>query len=199
MAQETALVATFALNYDVRIIKIGEEFWFVAVDVAKVLGIEKIRNTLADFPEDEKKMINLRSTAHSMGGSSIVSNTYGTHSMYNANGKGGNPNVRCVNEAGLYRLIFISRKPEAENFKRWVFHDVLPQIRKTGSYSIDKKKTLLKDFKPTRTFEDVATVTNILDDNGIKYDYDITAITFEYNEELGRVCQTYNIELKLVD
>lgn len=134
MAQDTALVATFAVNYDVRIIRIGEEFWFVAVDVAKVLGIEKIRNTLAHFPEDEKKMINLKSTvcntygttAHSMGGSSV----------YNVHGKGGNPNVLCVNEAGLYRLIFQSHKPEAEKFKRWVFHEVLPSIRKTGSYSV---------------------------------------------------------------
>ena len=184
MAQETALVATFALNYDVRIIKIGDEFWFVAVDVAKVLGIEKIRNTLADFPEDEKQIINLKE--------------YPNYWLGYSRSRG-NPNVNFVNEFGLYNLIFQSRKPEAKNFKRWVFHDVLPQIRKTGSYSIDKKKTLLKDFKPTGTFEDVATVTNILDDNGIKYDYDITAITFEYNEELGRVCQTYHIELKLVD
>lgn len=132
MTQDTALVATFAVNYDVRIIRIGEEFWFVAVDVAKVLGIENLRQNLAHFPEDEKKMINLRSTAHSIGGSSSVYNTYG---------KGGNPNVRCVNEAGLYRLIFISRKPEAEKFKRWVFHEVLPQIRKTSSYSLNQSDT----------------------------------------------------------
>lgn len=126
MAQETALTVTFNLNYDVRIIKIGEEFWFVAVDVAKVLGIEKIRNTLAHFPEDE-------SGAHSMG-------------VRSKNGVFQNRKLLCVNEAGLYRLIFISRKPEAENFKRWVFHDVLPQIRKTGSYSVDDSEG---EEKPT--------------------------------------------------
>jgi hypothetical protein len=40
-----------------------------------------------------------------------------------------------VNEPGLYRLIFQSRKPEAEKFKTWVFTDVLPQIRRTGAYA----------------------------------------------------------------
>lgn len=120
MAQETALVATFAIDYDVRIIRIGEEFWFVAVDVAKVLGIEKIRNTLAHFPEDE-------TGAHTMG-------------VRSKNGVFQNRKLLCVNESGLYRLIFISRKPEAEKFKRWVFHEVLPQIRKTGSYSVNQSE-----------------------------------------------------------
>ena len=41
-------------------------------------------------------------------------------------------------EPGLYRLIFTSRKPEAEKFQDWVYHDVLPSIRKTGSYTLDK-------------------------------------------------------------
>jgi len=43
--------------------------------------------------------------------------------------------VLTVNEPGLYGLIFKSRKPEAKAFKRWVKHDVLPQIRKTGSFN----------------------------------------------------------------
>ena len=40
----------------------------------------------------------------------------------------------CVNEPGVYRLIFKSRKPEAEQLKTWVFEEVLPMIRKTGKY-----------------------------------------------------------------
>ena len=40
-----------------------------------------------------------------------------------------------INEAGLYTLIIRSYRPEAHAFKRWVYHEVLPQIRKTGSYS----------------------------------------------------------------
>jgi anti-repressor protein len=46
----------------------------------------------------------------------------------------GNPNVIVINESGLYSLILRSRKPEAKAFKRWVTHEVLPSIRKTGGY-----------------------------------------------------------------
>lgn len=51
---------------------------------------------------------------------------------FNLGLSGGNTN--CVNEYGLYSLILASRKPEAKKFKRWVTHDVLPTIRKTGGY-----------------------------------------------------------------
>ena len=44
-----------------------------------------------------------------------------------------------VNEPGLYRLVFASRKPEAKEFQRWVYHEVLPTLRKTGSYTIAQK------------------------------------------------------------
>ena len=51
---------------------------------------------------------------------------------------GGNQELMVVNEPGLYHLTFKSRKPEANAFRRWVFHEVLPSIRKTGSYSVKK-------------------------------------------------------------
>lgn len=47
----------------------------------------------------------------------------------------GNQEITFINEPNLYRLIIKSRKPEAERFEAWVFEEVLPQIRKTGSYS----------------------------------------------------------------
>lgn len=49
-------------------------------------------------------------------------------------GTPGNPNRAIVSESGLYVLVLASRKPEAHEFKRWVTHEVLPQIRKTGGY-----------------------------------------------------------------
>lgn len=48
---------------------------------------------------------------------------------------GGEQEVTTVNEAGLYRVIFRSNKPEAQVFQRWVFHEVLPAIRQTGTYT----------------------------------------------------------------
>lgn len=102
------------------------EIWFVAVDVAKILDIEQnFRNNLANFPDDEKKKFD------------ILTAVYNTHGEVVRNVK---ESVWCVNEPGLYRLIFSSRKPEAEKFKRWIFHEVLPSIRATGSYSLPQKK-----------------------------------------------------------
>jgi prophage antirepressor-like protein len=47
-----------------------------------------------------------------------------------------------VNESGLYNLILGSRKPEAKDFKRWITHEVIPQIRKTGAYSLDPRQLI---------------------------------------------------------
>ena len=47
---------------------------------------------------------------------------------------GGQQKVTIISEPGLYKLIGKSRKPEAKAFNRWVCHDVLPAIRKTGGY-----------------------------------------------------------------
>jgi len=52
-----------------------------------------------------------------------------------SDGTPGNPNKTVVNEPGLYNLVFKSIKPQAKAFKRWVVHEVLPKIRKTGSYN----------------------------------------------------------------
>jgi len=55
----------------------------------------------------------------------------------NEGNKRGNPNMTVVNEPGLYTLILSSRKPEAKAFKRWITHEVIPTIRKTGGYMTD--------------------------------------------------------------
>jgi phage antirepressor YoqD-like protein len=54
--------------------------------------------------------------------------------------------VTTVNEAGLYSLILRSRKPEAKSFKRWITHEVLPAIRRTGTYSVDETRAIPHDF-----------------------------------------------------
>ena len=67
-------------------------------------------------------------------------------------GNRGNPNVNLINEPGLYKLTFKSRKPEAKKFTRWVTHEVLPQLRKTGSYSLPQKdnRPAVQQDKPRR-------------------------------------------------
>ncbi|MBD2526758.1 BRO family protein [Nostoc sp. FACHB-133] len=59
----------------------------------------------------------------------------GTH---NVSTLGGEQEMLTVTEAGLYRLIFKSRKPVAKRFQRWVFHEVLPSLRRTGKYEMPK-------------------------------------------------------------
>ena len=59
--------------------------------------------------------------------------------------RGGARSLIFINEPGLYRLIFQSRKPEAEKFKRWIFHEVLPSIRKTGSCNLNQPKKISFD------------------------------------------------------
>jgi len=108
--RERQLIPLTFQNRAVRTILIDGVSWFVAKDVCDILEIQNSRDTLVKLlPENEK----------------------GVDSIYTL---GGNQSVQIVNEPGLYRLIFQSRKPEAEQFKTWVFNTVLPQIRQTGMF-----------------------------------------------------------------
>ena len=88
------------------------EPWFVAKDVCGCLGLDT-SNLSKLLDEDEK----------------------GTYSIRTL---GGPQEMSCVSEPGLYSLVLRSRKPEAKAFKRWVTHDILPAIRKTGGYLATK-------------------------------------------------------------
>lgn len=96
----------------VRTTLIGDEPWFIRNDVCKALGLTNPSMATANFDEQDL------STTEGLG----------------ADGR--KRKVVYVNEPGLYQLIFQSRKPEARTFKRWVTHDVLPALRKTGAYSV---------------------------------------------------------------
>ena len=93
----------------VRIVEKDGEPWFVAKDVCNILEIKEPHRSIKGLDDDEK----------------------GRHSMTTL---GGEQELTIINEPGLYRLVFKSRKKEAEAFKRWVCHEVLPSIRKTGAY-----------------------------------------------------------------
>jgi anti-repressor protein len=88
--------------------KSGEP-WFVATDISSFLGYRMASDATRILDDDEK-------------GTQIVRTL------------GGDQKLAIVNESGLYSLIFASRKAEAKKFKKWVASDVLPSIRKTGSY-----------------------------------------------------------------
>lgn len=92
----------------------GGNPWFVLPDVCRALGIVNPTQVADRLDDDEKNTLCL------------------------AEGIRGNPNVTIINEPGLYSVILRSDKPEAKEFKRWICHEVLPAIRKTGSYSTAK-------------------------------------------------------------
>ena len=94
----------------VRTVTINGEPWFVASDVCKALEINNVSMAISRLDDDEKNTISL------------------------TEGIPGNPNKTIVNEPGLYSMVLSSRKPEAKAFKRWITHEVIPDIRQYGMY-----------------------------------------------------------------
>lgn len=83
----------------------------------------------------------------------------GVHKMYSVDSKGRKNEITFINEPNLYRVIFRSNKAEAEKFQNWVFDEVLPSIRKTGSYS---QKTTAQQRQALVTACDKLAVGNTL-------------------------------------
>lgn len=113
-------------NYGDNLIRVvndettGDPLW-VAKDVCSVLEYKEVSKTVAKLDDDEKGTKKIRTL-------------------------GGDQDMMCVTESGLYTLILRSNKPEAKPFKRWVTHEVLPAIRKTGSYALNQNSGT--DFTP---------------------------------------------------
>lgn len=100
-------------GHDVRTVLSGGEPWFVARDVCAVLDITNGRDAVSRLDADG----------------------VGTTDLIDSMGR--TQTASIVNEAGLYELIFQSRKPEAKAFRRWVTGEVLPAIRRTGRYEVE--------------------------------------------------------------
>lgn len=96
----------------VRTVIIDGEPWFLLNDLCSVLRIQNVGNVLARLSDDERSSIRL------------------------ADGTSGNPTRAIVSEPGMWNVILRSDSPYAEPVRRWVTHEVLPAIRRTGSYSV---------------------------------------------------------------
>ena len=143
--------------------------WFVAVDVCRALEIQNPRDAVSRLDDDEKMTVILIDSRSKNGVTNTVGNTDGirgavypkngvTNTLNNIEGIRGatfggwiENRVTVVSEPGLYRLIFMSRKPEAKKFKRWTFHEVLPSIRKYGYYIAPYQKII--EIKGTENLE----------------------------------------------
>ncbi|MCG2350955.1 ORF6C domain-containing protein [Staphylococcus epidermidis] len=121
----------------VRTLTVDEEPYFVGKDVADILGYSNSRKALLDHVDEEDKLTSRIVTA------------------------GQNRNQTIINESGLYSLIFSSKLESAKRFKRWVTSEVLPTLRKTGTYQVpdnpmDALKLMFDAQKETK--EEIATV-----------------------------------------
>lgn len=96
---------------EVRTVLRDGEPWWVLKDICAVLDIANSRDAAARLDEDEKDDVGITDAI------------------------GRQQNTTVISESGLYNVILLSRKPEAKKFKRWVTHEVLPSIRKTGLYA----------------------------------------------------------------
>ena len=110
-ARQEPTIFTFPdTGQPVRTVAVNAEPWWIASDVCAVLDIANVGNVLARLDDDDVSSIRL------------------------ADGTPGNPNRAIVNEPGLYELVIRSDRPQAKAFRRWITHDVIPSIRKTGAY-----------------------------------------------------------------
>lgn len=99
---------------EIRVVGSVDDPWFVAKDVCEAIGIGLPANSLRYLEEDEKGKSNLHT-------------------------RGGVQQLSTISEAGLYSLVFRSRKKKALAFSKWVRSEVLPKIRRTGEYNASEK------------------------------------------------------------
>ncbi len=97
-------------NHSVRVIDVNNEPWFIAKDVAELLGYSNPQKAIRDHCK--------------------CSQSLGVNESFPPL----DPQIKIIPERDVYRLIMRSKMPEAESFEEWVVGEVLPQIRKTGSY-----------------------------------------------------------------
>lgn len=102
---------------EIRTVQINEDVWFVGKDVAQALGYSNTADAILKHVDEEDKGVAKCDTP------------------------GGAQNLTVINESGVYALVFGSKLESAKRFKHWITSEVLPQIRKTGSYAVAKTPT----------------------------------------------------------
>ena len=152
---------------EIRVIEQEGEPWFVGKDIAEALGYSNPRKAIIDHVDEEDRGVTKCDTL------------------------GGKQEMTVINESGMYALILGSKLPTAKAFKRWVTSEVLPSIRKTGSYDVkqqekaiqmimqkfDRLEAKLVEDKPKVQFYDdmmasdgsirIDTLANVLAKNGV--------------------------------
>jgi len=140
----------FDNKQEIRVVQGDDgEPWFVAADLCQSLGIVNVSQALTRLDEEEIDDI-------------ISNDTAGRPNQY-----------KIVSEPGMYSLVMASKKPESKRFKRWVTSEVLPAIRKTGSYSMVKQE----DMSPAKAL--LAVVQHMVEQEEILAEHDHRLMAME--------------------
>ena len=121
----------------VRTVSIDGDPWLVGKDVARALGYQNPQRAIREHVDDEDKGVTEMVTP------------------------GGKQSLPIINESGVYSLIFSSKLPKAKEFKHWVTSEVLPSIRKTGSYTKPERVQLVTPAPPELSLSGLASTARV--------------------------------------
>jgi prophage antirepressor-like protein len=149
-------------DFQVRILLIDNKEWFIAKDIAEILEYKKTANAIKVHCKKAIEWKDFNKVTDSM--------TFKLH-----------PQTKLILEPDVWRLIIKSEMPEAERIEEWIFEEVLPSIRKTGSYSLPKKSKDVDLDKLKKRVELIHFATNLV----IDYKKSFFEIGITRQEELG--------------
>lgn len=188
------------LGVNLTTILIDMEPWFIAKEVALTLGYVNTNQAINDnVDERDQKMLSYNDCKE------LFANITNAETIENTDDSRGicwrplenstyvNPRgMKFINESGLYDLVFASKRPEAKAFKRWVTTEVLPSIRKTGSYGlqIDKHDLLLLNISKAKTPEERALAISELEQYHEDEKYALKAENEILTQERDKAIQT---------
>lgn len=132
-------------NHNVEVFEFNGQVLFNPYHVGECLGIKNVRDSIRMF--NKNQVVKLTKSTVGLTDNLVIPTS----------GK------NFLTESGVYKLIFKSRKKEAEKFADWVADEVLPAIRKTGKYEMKSQEQKLKTFRgvPVMTVRDIMNLTNV--------------------------------------
>ena len=134
-------IFNFQENNEIRIINQNGEPWFVAKDVCDILGLTNVTKALYALDDDEKMTLTL--------------------SKSHLGQRGGAQKINVISESGLYALILRSDKPNAKVFRKWITSEVLPALRKNGSYSMTQNNNSVEQQYSVQFAELQESISNL--------------------------------------
>lgn len=151
---ETQPLNFFSYTTDkfVRVFGTSDNPLFMAKDVAEILEYKNTRQAIIKNVDKEDRFLLKNERVSGRDSSNL------------------HPDSILINESGLYTLIFRSNKPQAVKFRRWITSEVIPQIRKTGSYSLQQPTKEMKQIEYMKVLEGTISIlerTGGLDDRDI--------------------------------